>query len=56
MIGEALALTASNRRNRAVIVIVPKRGTIVIAEIELRQDSGANVSRRNADTRRAFRA
>jgi hypothetical protein len=37
MIAEALALTASYCRNGAVSVIVPKRGTIVVAEIEFRQ-------------------
>ncbi len=37
MIGEALALTALYCRNRAVSVVVPKRGTIVIAEIKFRQ-------------------
>ena len=37
MIGEALALTTSYRSNGAVSVIVPKRGTVVVAEIEFRQ-------------------
>lgn len=37
MIGEALALTALDRRNGAIRVIVPKRGTVVIAEVKFRQ-------------------
>lgn len=34
MISEALALTALYRRKRAVSVIVPKRGTVVVAKVE----------------------
>ena len=37
MIGEALALTRPYRCNGAVIIAVPKRGTMVIAEIKFRQ-------------------
>ena len=37
MIGEALALTTPDRRNRAVFVIVTKRNAVVMAEIKLRQ-------------------
>ena len=36
MIGEALALTASYRCDSAVSVIVPKRGTVIVAEAESR--------------------
>ena len=35
MIGEALALAAFYRSNGAVSVIVPKRDTVVITEVEL---------------------
>ena len=37
MIGEALALTTSYCRNGAVFVIVPKRGTVIIAEVKFRE-------------------
>lgn len=37
MIGEALALTTLYRRDGASFVIVPKRGTVVVAEIKFRQ-------------------